>query len=94
MRPPMQGQLSSLSENLCAVVYATDERFLVGMCVLVLSQILWQSEGFGAIVTLKRLYPTVNVVVPFERELRGESLSTSRVRTVKHFLFFLGVFHL
>lgn len=87
----MEGQLSSLSEGFLAPFYPTDEGLLIGMGVLVLFEVLGQSEGFRAKCAAVGFDFGVDVVMAFEGKLRGELFLTTGKLTLEH-LFFLHMF--
>ncbi len=82
----VDGELSSLSESLCAPVYSTYERLCSSMSILMLLQILGQSECLLAVRTDVLLFVEMAQIVSLERELaRAEFLTVSDVALI-HFL--------
>lgn len=72
----VERELPSLSEGLGASVNAADEGLLVGVRVLMLSEILGQREHLVAKLTGEGLLSRVDVVVALEREFCCETLAT------------------
>lgn len=74
MRAAVQAELAALPERLRAAVDPADEGLLVRVRVLVFAEVLRQREHLAAELAGERLLPTVDVVVPLQRELRREAL--------------------
>ena len=70
-------QLAPLAESFGATIYPTNKRFLTGVSILVLLQILWQHESFLAMLAYVSLLISMFHVVSFERELAREQFLTS-----------------
>jgi hypothetical protein len=90
MSSPVERQFASLSECFLATINTADEGLLVCMGVLVLFQVLGQSESLRTEGAFESLDLGVNVVVPLERELGCEHLAAALELTYEH-LFFLHV---
>lgn len=77
MSASVKRQFSSLTEGLCTPVYPANEGLLIGMRVLVLSQVLGKRKHFRTKVTLECLLFAVDIVVALEGKLSSEALSTT-----------------
>jgi len=59
----METEFSSLSKRLVAAIDPAYNWLLIGMSVLMFSQILWKSKDLAAILAWKCLFLAMNVVV-------------------------------
>jgi hypothetical protein len=59
----VEGELPTLAEGLRAAVDSADERLLVCVGILVLAQILGESEHFVAKLAIESLLSTMDIVV-------------------------------
>ena len=77
MRAAVQGQLAPLAEAFLAAADPAHEGLLISVSVLVLSQVLRQSEHLRAEFTLECFLVAMDVVVSLEGKLGCEAFATA-----------------
>lgn len=80
----MEGQLAPLAEGLGASIYPADERLLICVGVLMLSEILRQRKHLVAELTRECLLSRMDVVMALKREFCSKTLAASGELTLVH----------